>query len=71
MRLAGKVALITGAATGVEGELMGFGGTSARLFAKEGARVVLGDVNEGSGEKTASQIRDGRWRRCFPSPGCD
>ena len=59
MRLAGKVALITGAATGVEGELMGFGGTSARLFAKEGARVVLGDVNEVSGEKTASQIREG------------
>ena len=59
MRLAGKVALITGAATGVEGELMGFGGTSARLFAKEGARVVLGDVDEVSGEKTASQIREG------------
>ena len=34
MRLAGKVALITGAAAGVEGQLMGFGGAAARLFAR-------------------------------------
>ena len=44
MRLEGKVALITGAAAGVEGELMGFGGASARLFAQEGAKVVLTDI---------------------------
>jgi NAD(P)-dependent dehydrogenase (short-subunit alcohol dehydrogenase family) len=37
MRLQGKVALITGAATGIEGQTMGFGGASARLFA-EGER---------------------------------
>ena len=35
MRLAGKVALITGAAAGVEGQLMGFGGAAARLFAQK------------------------------------
>jgi NAD(P)-dependent dehydrogenase (short-subunit alcohol dehydrogenase family) len=58
MRLEGKVALITGAATGVEGELMGFGGASARLFAQEGAKVVLSDINEEGGLKTAEQIRD-------------
>ena len=58
MRLDGKVALITGAATGVQGELMGFGGTTARLFVREGAKVVLGDINEELGEKTAAQIRD-------------
>ena len=57
MRLEGKVALISGAATGVEGELMGFGGASARLFVREGAKVVLSDVNEESGQKTAAQIR--------------
>ena len=56
MRLEGKVALITGAATGVEGELMGFGGTAARLFAREGAKVALGDIDEAGGEKTAAQI---------------
>ena len=59
MRLEGKVALITGAATGVEGELMGFGGATARLFVQEGAKVVLGDINVESGEKTAAQIREG------------
>ena len=57
MRLAGKVALITGAAAGVEGQLMGFGGAAARLFAREGARVVLTDIKEEMGFKTAEQIR--------------
>ena len=41
LRLEGKVALITGAATGVEGKAMGLGGATARLFAREGAKVVL------------------------------
>ena len=58
MRLEGKVALITGAAAGVEGELMGFGGASAHLFTREGAKVVLSDINEEMGQKTASQVRD-------------
>ena len=57
MRLAGKVALITGAAAGIEGELMGFGGAAARLFAREGARVVLTDIKEEMGRKTAEQIQ--------------
>lgn len=57
MRLAGKVALITGAAAGVEGELMGFGGAAARLFAREGAKVVLTDIKEEMGRKSAEQIR--------------
>jgi len=39
MRLKDKVALITGAANGVEGELMGFGGAAARMFAQEGATL--------------------------------
>ena len=59
MRLEGKVALISGGATGVEGELMGFGGAAARLFVREGAKVVLADINEESGQKTASQLREG------------
>ena len=58
MKLEGKVALISGAASGVEGELMGFGGATARLFVREGAKVVLGDINEEAGQKTASQIRE-------------
>ena len=58
MRLQGKVALITGAATGIEGQTMGFGGASARLFAREGAKVVLTDINEADGERTAAQIAE-------------
>ena len=57
MRLAGKVAVITGAAAGVEGEVMGFGGAAARLFAREGAKVVLTDIKEDMGRKTAEQIQ--------------
>ena len=58
MRLEGKVALITGAATGVKGELMGFGGATAWMFSREGAKVVLTDINEKSGEKSAADIRE-------------
>ena len=58
MRLEGKVALITGAAAGVEGELMGFGGAAARLFVQEGAKVVITDIKEELGERTAIQIRE-------------
>ena len=65
MRLEGKVALISGAATGIEGELMGFGGASARLFAKEGAKVVLADIDVVRGEKTAAQIREDGWEALF------
>ena len=57
MRLEGKVALISGGAMGVEGEMMGIGGACAWLFAREGARLVLGDVNEAKGERTASLLR--------------
>ncbi len=58
MRLEGKVALIFGAASGVEGDLMGFGGAAARLFAREGAKVVLTDINQESGQQTAAQINE-------------
>ena len=58
MRLDGKVALITGGAHGVKGELMGFGGASAWLFTAQGAKVVLCDIDAEAGEKTASQIRE-------------
>ncbi len=58
MRLDGKVALITGAATGVRGELMGIGGASAWLFSAEGAKVVVSDIDDETGETTAAQIRN-------------
>ena len=58
MRLAGKVALISGASAGVQGELMGFGGAAARLFAQEGAKVVLTDIRDEPGQRTANEISE-------------
>lgn len=49
MRLEGKVALITGAGGGI-------GATTARTFAKEGARVVVADVNEEGVRKVVEDI---------------
>ena len=64
-RMEGRVALISGAAQGVAGRLMGFGGASARLLARHGAAVVLGDIDEDSGRLTASQIREDGGRALF------
>lgn len=65
MRLEGKIALITGGAHGVEGELMGFGGAAAHLFVQEGAKVVITDIDFNNGEKTASQLRDAGYDALF------
>ena len=53
MRLQGKVALITGAARGQ-------GAAEARLFAQEGAKVVLADVTDQEGIAIATEIAEER-----------
>ncbi len=58
MRLIGKIALITGGAHGVDGEMMGIGGAAARLFASEGAAVAIGDLNMQAAQRTAAQIEE-------------
>ena len=50
-RLKDKVAIITGAANGMEGKVMGIGGASARLFIQEGASVVLADIDINRGNR--------------------
>ncbi len=49
--LDGKVCVITGAGSGL-------GRESALLFGREGARVVVGDVDEAGGAETAARIAD-------------
>ena len=49
MRLAGKVALITGGASGM-------GQSEAMIFAREGARVVVGDLLEIEGRQVVDKI---------------
>jgi NAD(P)-dependent dehydrogenase (short-subunit alcohol dehydrogenase family) len=51
MKLEGKVALITGAATGI-------GRASAILFAKEGAKLAVADVNEKDALSTVQSIKN-------------
>src|SRR4051812_19524030 len=49
MRLADKVAIVSGAASGM-------GAATARLFVREGAKVVIADVLEREGREVAEAI---------------
>lgn len=61
MRLRDKVSVISGAA-------MGIGRAVAVLFAREGARVVIGDINDELGRETVNEIAaaggDARFVHC-------
>ena len=51
MRLEDKVAIVTGGAAGI-------GRAICELFAQEGAKVVLGDIDADGGRETAARIGD-------------
>jgi 3-oxoacyl-[acyl-carrier protein] reductase len=49
MRLAGKATIVTGSGSG-------FGEEIARRFVKEGAKVIIADINEENGKRVASSL---------------
>ncbi len=51
MKLQNKTALITGGSNGI-------GKATAKLFAMEGANVIITDINDEAGEKVANEIRE-------------
>lgn len=59
MRLNNKVVIITGAGSGI-------GRKTATLFSKEGAKVVVADIDEKAGNETVENIR----KMLEDNPGC-
>jgi len=57
MRLENKVALISGGARGI-------GAAITKMFAQEGAKLVIGDILEEEGRRTAKEVTDGGGQ-CF------
>jgi NAD(P)-dependent dehydrogenase (short-subunit alcohol dehydrogenase family) len=58
MRLAGKVAIVTGAASGM-------GAATARRFGKEGASVIVADMLEAEGKAVADSISEAGGKAMF------
>ena len=58
MRLEGKVALISGGARGM-------GAEEARIFAREGAKVIIGDISEKDGKAVEAQISEAGGQALF------
>lgn len=65
MRLANKIAIVTGAGQ-TPGETIGNGRATAMLFAREGAKVMLVDRDLASAEETRTQVEsEGGEAFCF------
>lgn len=64
MRLKGKVALITGASSGL-------GKATAEVFVREGARVIVADINQRRAETVAAELNGASRRKKAIALRCD
>jgi len=64
MRLKNKVAIITGAASG-------FGEGIAQVFAREGAAIIVADVDEKKGKSVAASLAKAAFVKCDVSKSAD
>ena len=60
MRLEGKVAIVSGGAHGM-------GAVESRLFASEGAKVVIADIREDDGRQVEAEINEAGGESVFVS----
>lgn len=58
-----KVAVITGASSGI-------GFATAQAFAKQGAKVVIADVQVQKGEQAVAELKKWARMRCLLKPMC-
>jgi NAD(P)-dependent dehydrogenase (short-subunit alcohol dehydrogenase family) len=56
-RFEGKVALVVGGANADEDRLLGFAGLSALEIARDGGKVVIGDIDDEAGERSVDKMK--------------
>ena len=57
MRFTGKVALVVGGANANPEKLMGFAGLAALEIARNGGRVVVGDIDDDAGTRSVELMK--------------
>jgi len=57
-RFEGKVALVVGGANADESRLLGFAGLSALEIARNGGKVVIGDIDDDAGNRSVKKMRE-------------
>ena len=57
-RFKGKVALVVGGANADEDKLLGFSGLSALIMARDGASVVIADIDDKTGSQSVEKMKN-------------